>query len=137
MARDHLFVKQVAALHTRYGTPARAIALQATLASLLVAIGTFDAIIAYFFFATVVFIALTVAAIFVLRRKHRSSGEAGAATYRTPGYPVTPLFFLLVIIVMLFLLAMNDPLHAFLGVGVVLLGVPVYQVVLRKKVAGE
>lgn len=128
MARDRLFIKQVASIHPRFGTPARAIALQATLASILVAVGTFDAIIAYFFFVTVVFIALTVAAIFVLRRK-----GGNTTTYRTPGYPLTPLFFLLIIGAMLFLLATNNPLQAFLGVGVVALGVPVYHLMLGRK----
>ncbi|MBA2731864.1 MAG: amino acid permease [Acidobacteria bacterium] len=129
MARDGLFIKQIATIHPRFGTPARAIALQAVLASVLVVVGTFDAIIAYFFFVTVVFIALTVAAIFVLRRK---GGET--TTYRTPGYPVTPIFFLLVVAALLFMLASNNPTQAFLGVGVVALGVPVYHLLFRKKV---
>jgi APA family basic amino acid/polyamine antiporter len=132
MARDGLFIKEIATVHTRFGTPARAIALQAALASVLVAVGTFDAIIAYFFFVTVLFIALTVAAIFVLRRKKRDS-----TLYRTPGYPLTPIFFLLIIGAMLFLLAMNNPWQAFLGVGVVLLGVPVYHFFFQKKVARQ
>lgn len=128
MARDHLFIKEVAVVDARFGTPARAIALQAVLASILVTIGTFDAIIAYFFFVTVVFIALTVVAVFVFRHTSGSTTD-----YRTPGYPVTPLFFLLIIAVLLFLLASNNPKQAFLGVGVVLLGVPVYQLLFRKK----
>ena len=132
MARDGLFIKQIAAVHPRFGTPARAIAVQALLASLLVAIGTFDAIIAYFFFVTVIFIALTVAALFVLKRK-RGSTE----TYRTPGYPVTPLFFLALVTVLLFLLASNNPKQAFLGVGVVILGVPVYHLLFQKKEIGN
>lgn len=109
-------------------TPARAIALQAILAALLVGLGTFEQIIAYFFFVTVIFIALTVAAVFILRRKGGST-----QTYRLPGYPFTPLFFLLLITALLFLLAAGNPLQAFLGVGVVLLGVPVYQLLFRKK----
>jgi APA family basic amino acid/polyamine antiporter len=128
MARDRLFIRQVASIHPRFGTPARAIALQAVLASVLVAVGTFDAIIAYFFFVTVVFITMTVAALFVLRRKR---GDAG--TYRTPGYPLTPLFFLVIVVALLFLLAMNNPRQAFLGVGVVALGLPVYHLLYRKK----
>ena len=128
MARDHLFIKEVAVVNRRFGSPARAIALQAVLASVLVAIGTFDAIIAYFFFVTVAFIALTVAGIFVFRRRH------GVTTnFRTPGYPFTPLFFLLIIVTLLFLLASNNPKQAFLGVGVVLLGVPVYLLLFRKR----
>ena len=131
MARDHLFIKQVAAVHARFATPARAIALQAALASLLVLTGTFNQIVAYFFFVAVAFIALAVAAVFVLRRRRgRLTG------YRTPGYPLTPLFFLVVAGTLLFLLARNDTRQAFLGVGVVLLGVPVYYLFFRKKAAG-
>jgi basic amino acid/polyamine antiporter, APA family len=132
MARDHLFIKQVAAVHTRFGTPSRAIALQAALASLLVAVSTFNQIVAYFFFVTLIFIALTVASIFVLRR---SRGRL--TTYRTPGYPLTPFVFLLLLSALLFLLASGNPKQAFLGVGVVLLGVPVYYLVFRKKTVGE
>lgn len=132
MARDHLFVRQIAAVHTRFGTPARAIALQALLASTLVVIGTFESIIAYFFFVTVVFIALTVAGIFVLRRK-----RGNLTTYRTPAYPLPPLFFLVVISALLFLLAYRNPKQAFLGVGVVALGLPVYQLLFRGKEGGK
>ena len=132
MARDGLFIKQIAAIHPRFGTPARAIALQALLASVLVVIGTFDAIIAYFFFVTVVFIALTVAAIFVFRRKRGS-----ITTYRTPGYPLTPIFFLLLIATMLVLLASSNPKQAFLGVGVVALGVPVYHFLFKRAPRGS
>ncbi len=132
MARDHLFIKQVATVHARFGTPARAIALQAALASLLVLTGTFNQIVAYFFFVAVAFIALAVAAVFVLRRR-----RGRLTTYHTPGYPLTPLFFLVIAAVLLFLLATGNPKEAFLGVGVVLLGVPVYYLFFRKKVAGQ
>jgi APA family basic amino acid/polyamine antiporter len=127
MARDRLFFKTVAEVHPRFGTPARAIALQAILASLLVAIGSFNDIVAYFFFVTIVFIALTVAAVFVFRRR-----KGNDSTYRTPGYPLTPLFFMLLITLLLVLLAANNPKQAFLGVGVVALGAPVYSLLFRK-----
>jgi len=53
--------------------------------------------------------------------------------YSTPGYPVTPIVFLILLAVMLFLLAAGQPKQSFLGVGVVLLGVPVYYLLFRKK----
>ncbi|HYE63937.1 MAG TPA: amino acid permease, partial [Pyrinomonadaceae bacterium] len=130
MARDGLFFEATAQIHPRFGTPARAIALQAALASLLVVIGTFDEIVAYFFFAVVVFIALTVAAVYVLRRQ-----QMAAIVYRTPGYPLTPLVFLVLVSVLLVLLAVNNPQQSLLGVGVVALGVPVYQLIFRHKLA--
>jgi APA family basic amino acid/polyamine antiporter len=121
MARDALFMPAAASLHPRFGTPARAIGLHAVLASILVALGSFNQIISYFIFVVVVFIALTVVALFVLRR--RQSDRPG---FLTPGFPVTPIVFLLLIGALLFLLASNSPKQSFLGVAVVALGVPVY-----------
>jgi APA family basic amino acid/polyamine antiporter len=126
MARDGVFLKSVAVLHPRFGTPARAIGIQAILASILVALGTFNQIIAYFVFITVLFVALTVAGLFRIRR------HSPDASYRTWGYPFTPLLFLVLAAVVLFLVAGRNPLQAALGVGIVALGAPVYFFVFRK-----
>lgn len=128
MARDRLFLSSIGALHSRFGTPARAIILQAVLASLIAMLGTFNEIVAYFTFSVVFFVALTVAAVFILRRK-----RGDAPPYRTPGYPLTPLLFLVLVAVLLVLLAGNNPKQAFLGVAVVALGVPVYHLLFRKR----
>lgn len=133
MARDGLFLSSVARLHPRTGTPARAIITQAALASLLVALGTFNQIIAYFIFVAVCFVALTVASLFVLRRK---VGRA-TALYRTPAYPLPPVLFLLMVAVLLLLLAGSSPGQAFLGVAVVALGVPVYHLIFRRRGSSE
>jgi APA family basic amino acid/polyamine antiporter len=118
MARDRLFVPSVAVLHSRYETPARAIALQAILASVLVLAGNFNEIVSYFIFIVVVFIGLSVAALF---------------RFLTPGYPVTPIVFLVMLVVLLVLLAGNNPRQALLGVAVVWLGLPVYLFLYRNK----
>ena len=128
MARDGLFFHSVAAVHPRFGTPARAIGIQALLASLLVLLGTFNQILSYFIFITVLFVGLTVAGLFRLRR-----GAGPDLPYRTPGYPVTPVIFLVLVAVMLFLLAGHNPLQAALGAGVVALGIPVYWFVRRTR----
>lgn len=125
MARDGVFFKAVAEVHPRFGTPTRAIALQATLASLLILLGTFQQILSYFIFVTVAFLALTVAGLIVLRRRE------GAAAYQIPGYPITPALFLILVVVLLFLLAAHNPLQAALGVAIVALGIPLYLVVLH------
>src|SRR2546427_3708484 len=64
MANDGVFFKAIAAVHPRFGTPARAIAIQAGLASIYVASGTFNQIIGVFVFVTVLFVAATVAGLF-------------------------------------------------------------------------
>ena len=121
MARDGLFFKGVAEVSPRFGTPARAIAIQAVLASILVALGTFNQVVAYLIFVTVLFVAITVAALFILRRR-----PAPVGAYQTTGYPVTPLIFLVLVAMLLFLLASNNPREAVLGGVVVSLGLPVY-----------
>ncbi len=125
MARDGVFVRQAAAVHPRFGTPARATAIQAVLASVLVASGTFEQIVSYFVFITVLFVGLTVASLFVLRR------HGGVPAYATPAFPLTPLIFLTLTAALLILLAGHGPLQAALGVAIVTLGAPVYSLTFR------
>jgi APA family basic amino acid/polyamine antiporter len=127
MARDGLFLPGVAAIHPRFGTPARAIAIQAALACGLLLWGTFTQVLAYFFFTAVAFQAVIIAAVIVLRRR-----SPAPPAYRTPGYPLTPLLFLVPTALFLVLLVLNDPVRAGLGTGVVALGVPVYWLVVRR-----
>ncbi len=131
MARDGLFISAAAEIHHRYGTPARAIIIQAALATLLVLVGTFDTILSYFVFVVVLFIGLTVAALFVLRRPVEQ-----VIHYRTPGYPLTPIIFLILIGLLLVLLGAHRPQQAALGVAVVALGLPVYYLLFHRKSTG-
>ncbi len=133
MARDGVFFKTVATLHPQFGTPARAISIQATLASVLVLSGSFNQIVAYFIFVTVLFLALTVAGLFVVRRR----SAATALVPLTPGYPVTPLLFLTLVAVLLLLIAAHNPVQAALGLGIVGLGAPVYWWVFRRQLTSR
>ena len=128
MARDGVFFPSVAALHKRFETPARAIALQAVLASVLVIAGSFNEILSYFVFVVIVFVGLTVAALFKFRRD-----DSDGVRYLTPGYPVTPVIFLIMIVILLVLLGGNNPKQALLGIAVVAAGLPVYLLVFRNK----
>jgi APA family basic amino acid/polyamine antiporter len=119
MARDGLFFPGLATVNPRFATPARAIAIQASLAAALTLSGGFDQILSYFMVPTLAFLALTVAAVFVRRR---SSNERLLAT---PGYPVSPLLFLVPILIVIVLRIIGDPLRSSIGLLVVALGVPV------------
>ena len=126
MAQDGLFFKKFGELHPRFGTPHLAILIQIVFACTLVLTGNFDEIISYFFFVVVFFIALTAAGVF---RIHRRAFDG----YKTFLYPLTPVFFLLVTGVVLLMLAMKEPRRSFLGVAVVLSGLPVYYFILGSK----
>jgi APA family basic amino acid/polyamine antiporter len=125
MAQDGLFFKSFGELHPRFGTPHRAIIIQIILASVLILSGSFEQIISYFFFIVVFFIALVVAGLFKIRKQEFSG-------YKTILFPVTPIFFLTVTSIVLLLIAMGNPLQTFLGVTVVLLGIPVYHLIFSK-----
>ena len=126
MAKDGLFFRSFGELHPRFGTPHRATIIQIILACILILSGTFEQILSYFFFVVVCFIALTVAGLF---RIHKSEFSG----YKTTLYPLTPIFFLVVTATVLLLIAMKNPVQSFLGVAVVLLGLPVYYLILGKK----
>jgi APA family basic amino acid/polyamine antiporter len=128
LARDGLFPAQLARLHPRFGTPAAAIALQAGLASLLVALGTFNDIVAYFVFVTVAFIAASVAGLYRL--------PASDSGFRTPLRRLTPAVFVALSVLLLALLLVGKPTQALLGVAVVALGAPVYAALRRRGVLG-
>jgi APA family basic amino acid/polyamine antiporter len=126
MANDGLFFKSFGELHPRFNTPHRAIFIQIFLASLLILSGNFEQIISYFFFVVVLFIALTVAGLFRIRKQEFSG-------YKTILFPLTPIFFLLITTIVLLMIAMRNPFQSFLGIAVVLLGIPVYYLIFSKK----
>jgi APA family basic amino acid/polyamine antiporter len=129
MAKDGLFIQAVSQTHPRFGTPARAVAIQAAIACLLVALGTFDQIVAYFLFPVIFFLGLTVSALFPLRRQPPQSENV----VLTPGYPFTAVAFLILILAMLALLSIHSPREAILGSAVVLAGWPVYNWVIAQR----
>jgi APA family basic amino acid/polyamine antiporter len=129
MARDGAAPAFVARLDPRTGAPRRAILVQASLAALLVTLGTFEAIVAYFVFATVAFLTLTVAALYRLPEP--------AGVPRVPGWPWTPAAFLAMLAVMLLLLGAGSPLQAALGTAVVAAGIPVYLLVVAPRRAAR
>ncbi len=128
MARDGIFFRFAAGIHPKFGTPYRAIAIQGSLASVLVWFGTFNQILDYFIFVAVMFIGLTVAGLFKIRHKQNYAPD-----YKTPFYPITPVIFLLLASVLLVLLFGNSPTQALLGMSVTALGIPAYYFIFRKQ----
>jgi len=122
MARDRLFFPFAGKVHSRYGVPSKAIAVQGGLAVVMVAIGSFEQLLVYVGFALGIFPLLAVAGIFIARSER--IGEATAV--RVWGYPVVPLFFMLSTLTLMAFAYFERPIESTAAVVSVLLGVPCY-----------
>ncbi len=128
MARDGLFFQPIARVSGSRHTPGGAIFLQAGIAVLLVLTASFEKLLIYIGFTLSIFSLLTVVGLLRLRQR------SGLATdYRTPGYPVTPLLFIVAnlwIVVYCLATTPEAPMGGLLTIG---LGLLFFQVFKRKK----
>ena len=122
MARDGLFFSRVGELSQGARVPAAAIMLQGVWASVLAVSGTFDQLTDYVVFASWIFYGLTTSAVFVLRRKMPEAERP----YRTLGYPVVPLVFVLVAVWLIVNTLQTSPVESGMGLLLIALGLPVY-----------
>ena len=122
MAAEGLLFRPLARVHPRFGTPHVAITVFAVLALMLVWARSFEQLIESFVLGVWPFLALAVAAMMVLRRR----SPLLARPYRTPGYPLVPLVFIVGTLVVVGSALVQHPGTTLAGIGVTLLGVPVY-----------
>jgi APA family basic amino acid/polyamine antiporter len=122
MAKDGLFFQRLAEVHPKFGTPAFAVIAGAIWAASLAASGTFEQLLTYVVFVSWSFYALAAATIFIYRKRQPEA----VRPYRVPGYPWTPLLFILVIVAFVANTIAAQPVRAAVGLGIVLAGVPAY-----------
>jgi APA family basic amino acid/polyamine antiporter len=122
MARDGTFFSKMAEVHPRFGTPAFAIIASSAWACVLAATGTFEQLLTYVVFVGWIFYGLGALAVFVFRRTRPDAPRP----FRVPGYPVTPLLFVLSAAAIVGNTIVSQPVRAALGIAVVLLGAPAY-----------
>ena len=122
MARDGVFPSKVGILSARTHVPAYALLLQAVWASALAVSGTFDQLTDYVIFASWIFYGLVTSSVFVLRRKMPDAPRP----YKTWGYPVMPLVFVLVAAWLVVNTLMNRPVESITGLALIALGLPLY-----------
>ncbi len=130
VAEDRLFPRAIARVDPRTHAPTGAIVLAASLGVVFVLVRTFAQLADQFIIGIWPFYALGVAAVFVLRRRRPDLERP----YRTWGYPIVPLLFLLGSLFLLGNYLVSEPRAFALDVGVILLGIPVLQV--WRRVAG-
>ena len=122
MARDGLFPARAGVLSTRTHVPVASVLMQAAWACVLAASATYDQLTDYVVFASWIFYGLVTSAVFVLRVK-----EPGLPRpYKTLGYPVVPLVFVLVAFWLVINTLVNRPVESVAGLVLIALGLPVY-----------
>jgi basic amino acid/polyamine antiporter, APA family len=128
MAQDGLFLPAAASVHPRYRTPAAAIVAQGLWSAVLVLCGSLSQLVSYTGFAVVLFSAVAVSCVFVLRRRD----PAAPRPFRAWGYPWAPGIFVAACAAMVVNEMIRNGATALVGVAVILAGVPVYFLFARR-----
>ena len=123
MAKDGIFFKGLAAVHPKFLTPHVSIfAMGAWSMILILFIGTFERLFTYVIFGQWIFFGLTVAAVIILRKKRPDLPRP----YKTWGYPITPIIFILAALYISINSLISQFWNAMAGLGIILLGLPFY-----------
>ena len=145
MARDGLFFRSIGRLNERH-VPSRALLFQGVWAALLVlartrrvdTLGTitygnlYSDLLDYVVFSVLIFYVLTIAGVFVMRRKRPDAERP----YRAFGYPVVPALYIIVALAIMFVLILYKTQTTWPGLLIVFLGVPVYLIWSRRREPG-
>ena len=131
MANDGLFFKKAGALN-KNGVPQWALWSQAVVASVLCLSGSYGDPLDMIAFVVVVFYALTIIGIFVLRKKRPDVERP----YKAFGYPVLPAIYILLAITFCVFLITMKPKFAVTGLIIVLAGIPIYFFAASRKKVG-
>ncbi|HEX3554396.1 MAG TPA: amino acid permease [Thermoanaerobaculia bacterium] len=128
MAEDGLFFKSLARIHPVYRTPVPSLWAQTAWSVVLTVSGSYSQLYTYVIFASVVFHAMTAAAVFVFRRRRPDAPRP----YRTWGYPVVPALFIFACLLLIGNTLKESPVESLIGLGLVVLGVPTYLMFRRR-----
>jgi APA family basic amino acid/polyamine antiporter len=122
MAKDGLFFVSLSKIHPKFGTPAIAVCVAGVWSALLALTGTYEQLLTYVVFIAWIFYALAAATLFVYRKR---SPDA-VRPYRVPGYPFTPLLFIIAALMLVGNTIVTQPVRAAIGLSIVFLGAPAY-----------
>ncbi len=122
MADRGLFFQVIARVSPRYHSPSVAIWLATALGVVYVLLNDFQQLADKFILGIWPFYALAVGAVFVLRRSRPELPRP----YRTWGYPLVPLLFLLASLAMVANAFWTDPVNTGITFGIILVGIPAY-----------
>jgi APA family basic amino acid/polyamine antiporter len=131
MAKDGLFFRATGKLN-KHGVPGTALVFQGIWIAVLILARTrnpdgsygnlYNDLLSYVVFSVLIFYSLTIAGIFVLRKKRPDADRP----YKAFGYPVIPALYILAAATINIVLLLYQTKTALVGLVIVLIGVPVY-----------
>jgi APA family basic amino acid/polyamine antiporter len=128
MAKDGLFFRKTGTLN-KHEVPEFALWLQCLVASVLCLSGKYGDLLDMISFVVVMFYALTIIGIFILRKKRPDIERP----YKAFGYPVLPAIYILMAVAFCVLLIIYKPNFTWPGLIIVLAGIPIYYLTVTSK----
>lgn len=122
MAKDGLFFKQLANVNDVTQVPVVSIIIQGVVSMLLALSGTFDQLTNYVVFSAWIFYAMVTGVVFVMRKKRPDAPRS----YKTFGYPVVPVVFIVLATLLLINTVIESPRESMIGLSFILAGIPVF-----------
>ena len=121
MAKDKLFFKPVGELN-KFAVPQRALWIQCAVVSVWCLSGKYGNLLDAVSFVVVLFYVLTIAGIFILRKRHPELPRP----YKAFGYPMLPLLYIGMGITFCVLLIIFKPEYTWPGLIITMAGIPMY-----------
>ena len=128
MAKDGLFFRRAGELN-RFSVPQSALWVQGILASIWCLSGRYGDLLDMVSFVVVLFYMLTIAGIFILRKKRPDAERP----YRAFGYPLLPIIYILMGITFCTLLIIYKPAFTWPGLIIALIGIPIYYIAMGRR----
>lgn len=122
MAMDKLFFRGAADISAKHHVPAKALVYQGIWACVLTLTGTYSDLLTYTAFGSILFTAMTVVGLLILRRKRPDMPRP----YKVTGYPFVPIAYVIIALAFLAYIIQGDPVNSGKGIVLILLGVPIY-----------
>ena len=116
-------------IHKKFGTPANALIFEGILAIAYIFTGTFNTLTDLLVFVLWIFFVMGVYGVFILRKKIPSEQRP----YKVPLYPITPIIGILGGTYILYSTIASAPVRSMIGIGIALLGLPVFYYLKKRK----
>lgn len=128
MADEGLFFRATGKINSK-GVPGNSLWIQALWASVLCLSGSYSQLLEYSTFASLLFYLVTISGLFILRKREPNLPRP----YKAFGYPVVPGLYLFFTSIVCIVLLVYHPSNSLAGIGIALLGIPVYFIIKKTK----